>query len=68
MSRYRAGSLVTVAGEISKQKSDIVGVQEVRWDRDHTEPVDELLFFYGKGNENHKLATGLLYISDHMSS
>jgi exonuclease III len=29
-SLYRAGSLITVAEEISKYKLDIVGVQEVR--------------------------------------
>jgi exonuclease III len=28
---YRAGSLMSVAKEVSKYKLDIVGVQEVRW-------------------------------------
>jgi hypothetical protein len=28
---YRVGSLRTVAEEISKYKSDLVGIQEVRW-------------------------------------
>jgi exonuclease III len=42
-----AGSLRTVAKEMSKYKSDLVGVQEVRWDRGGTEPA-------GKGNENHE--------------
>jgi hypothetical protein len=36
---YRAGSLVTVAKEISKYKLDLVGVQEVRWDRRGTKPA-----------------------------
>jgi hypothetical protein len=31
-SLYRAGSLMTVAKEISTYKLDVVGVQEVRWD------------------------------------
>jgi hypothetical protein len=31
-SMYRAGSLRTVAEEVSKYKLDSVGVQEVRWD------------------------------------
>jgi exonuclease III len=35
---YKAGSLRTVAEEISKYKSDLVGVQEVRWDGGGTEP------------------------------
>jgi hypothetical protein len=57
-SLYRAGSLVTVAKEISKCKIDLVGAQEIRWDRGGTEPVGEYTFFYGKGNENHELGTG----------
>jgi hypothetical protein len=44
--------------EISKYKIDLVGVQEVRWDRGDTEPAGECTFFYGKGNEDHKLGTG----------
>jgi hypothetical protein len=45
---YRAGSLRAVVEEISKYKSDLVGVQ-VRWDGGGTEPVGEYTFFYGKG-------------------
>jgi exonuclease III len=47
-SLYRAGSLMIVASEISKYKLDLVGVQEVRWDRGGTEPAGEYTFFYGK--------------------
>jgi hypothetical protein len=49
-SMYRTGSLRAGAEEISKYKLDLVGAQEVRWDRGGTEPT----FFYGKGNENHE--------------
>jgi hypothetical protein len=54
---YTAGSLRTVARAISKYKLDLVGVQEVRWDRGGTKPVGKYTFFYGKGNENHELGT-----------
>jgi hypothetical protein len=49
---------MTVAKEISKYKLDLVGVQEVRWDRGGTEPAGEYKFFNGKWNENHELDTG----------
>jgi hypothetical protein len=49
---------VTVVTEISNYKLDLVGVQEVRWDRGGTEPADKYTFYYGKGNENHELGTG----------
>jgi hypothetical protein len=38
-SLYKAGSLMTVAREISKYELDLVGVQVVRWDRGGTEPA-----------------------------
>jgi exonuclease III len=56
-SLYRAGSLMTVSRELPKYKLDLVGVQEVRWEGDSTEPAGEYTFFYGKGNENHDLGT-----------
>jgi hypothetical protein len=55
---YREGSFMTAIKEISKYKLGLVGVQ-VRWDRGGTEPIGEYIFFYGKGNENHELGTGL---------
>jgi hypothetical protein len=61
---YRAGSLMAVAKEITKHKLNLVGVQEVRWDRRGTEPARECIFFYGKVNDNHELDTVFLYIKE----
>jgi exonuclease III len=59
-SNYRARLLRTVAEEVSKCKLDLVGVQEVRWDRGGTEPAGQYTFFYGKGHQNHELGTAFL--------
>jgi hypothetical protein len=48
---YRAGSLRAIAEEISKYeyKFDLVGVQEVRWDRGGTELGGEYHFSMERG-------------------
>jgi hypothetical protein len=48
-SMYREGSLRVVGEGISKYRLDLVGVQEVRWDRGGTERAGEYTFFHGKG-------------------
>jgi hypothetical protein len=41
-----------------------VGVQEVRREDGVTEPAAGCAFIYVKGNENHELGTGFLYIRE----
>jgi len=56
-SLYRAWSLRAAARELVRDKLDVVGVQEVRWDKVGTVREGDCDFFYGKGNENHRLGT-----------
>jgi hypothetical protein len=50
--------LKPVARELGKYKLDLVGVQEVRWDKGGTERAEDYTFFYGVRNEDHQLGTG----------
>ena len=52
-SLYRAGSLKAAARELGRYKLDVVGVQEVNWDKGGTVREGDYDFFYGKGNDNH---------------
>jgi len=55
---YRAVSVMAAARELVRYKVDVVGVQEVRWDKGGTIRAGDYDFFYGKGNENNQLGTG----------
>jgi hypothetical protein len=44
-SLYRSGSLKTVARELGEYELDLVGVQEVRWNKGATERAEELVSF-----------------------
>jgi hypothetical protein len=48
---------MTVSSELSRYKSDLVGVQEIRWESSGSTPAGEYTFFYGKGNESQELGT-----------
>jgi hypothetical protein len=47
--------LTAVAKELSKYKFDLMGVDEVRWDKVGTEPTGDYTLFYGNGNDNTEL-------------
>jgi hypothetical protein len=49
----RSGKPITVARELSRCRLDLVGLQEVRWDKGGTEPVEVYNFSYRKADENH---------------
>jgi len=61
-SLYMAGSRKAAARELVRYKLDVVGVQEVRWDKGGKVRTGDKDFFYGKGNEKHQLGSGFLYI------
>jgi exonuclease III len=48
-SLYRAGSFMAAARELARYKLDVVGVQEVRWDKGGMLRAEDCNFFYGKG-------------------
>ena len=50
---------MVAARELARYKLDLVGVQEVRWEKEGTVKAGDYSFSYGKGNENHQLGTGV---------
>ena len=58
-SLYRTCSLTATARELARYKLDLVGVQEVSWDKRGTVRAGDYNFLYGKLIENHHLGTGL---------
>jgi hypothetical protein len=56
-----------IARDLGKCKLYILGVQEVRWDRDSTERAEDCTFFNGEQNEDHQLGT-IFFIHKRMSA
>jgi hypothetical protein len=48
---------MTVVWELGVHKLDLVGVQEVRWEKGGTERAEDYTFFYEHGNGDHQLGT-----------
>jgi hypothetical protein len=57
---YRSGSFTAAARELARYKLDLLGVQEVRWDKRGLESPGIYIFFCGKGNENNQWGTGFV--------
>jgi hypothetical protein len=49
---------MAAARELARYKLDLVGLLEVRWDKEVTVKAGDCSSFYGKRNENHQLGTG----------
>ena len=58
-SLYRIGAVTLVARELAKYRLDLVAVQEVKLDGHGISPIGEFMLYYGKGNNNHQLGTGV---------
>jgi hypothetical protein len=58
-------SFKTVAREFAWYKLDLICIQELRRDKGCTVRAGDFIFFYGKGNENHKFGTGFFNTTEY---
>jgi exonuclease III len=70
-SLYRVGAIRSVVGELEKYKLDLVGVQEVRWEGDGYQAVDNYTFYLRTGFFIHnRIISAVIrgeFVSDKMS-
>jgi hypothetical protein len=52
------GSLMRTPRDLYRNKLDLLGDREVRWEGSWIEPAGEFTLLYGKRNENYELGTG----------
>ena len=55
---------MVAARELARYKLDLVGVQEVRWEKEGTVKAGDYSFFYGKGKKIISWEQGFLYITE----
>jgi hypothetical protein len=60
-SLYREGSLMAAASELTRYKLDLVGVQQVMWDKGGTVRARDYNFFYGNKMKIINWEQGFLY-------
>jgi exonuclease III len=63
-SLYRAGSIMAAARELARYKLDLVGVQEVRWDKEGIVKAGFFVFSMGKEMKIISWEQGFLYITE----
>jgi exonuclease III len=63
-SLYRAGSIMAAARELARYKLDLVGVQEMRWDKEDTVKAGDIMFSMGKEMKIISWEQGFLYITE----
>jgi hypothetical protein len=57
-SLYRAGSPTTAVRDFARYKLDLLGVQDVRCDKEGTVRAGDYICFYGKTKENNQMGKG----------
>ena len=65
---YKADLITAAARVLARHKLDLVGFQEVRWDKGETVRAGDYNFFHGKGHENHQLRTGFFTPQNNINS
>jgi hypothetical protein len=67
-SLYRSWSFTTVVRELARYKLDLLGVQEVRWDKAGTVRAGDYTFSYGKRERNSSVGDRVFRTAENSTS